>query len=274
MTKRTARAHGLAVAIALLGLFVLAANAVPAFGLSTAAASVSGTIQGPNVLATHATGKYVINATGGPAVAANGTRVGNLTFYASVSGPHLTGVSLAPETGSITTVGPGNTFLSVSGATETLTIRVMISSTSGTENQSVNLTYTVNVVTPYVVSATLVNSGSATVLGVSVAIALDGTVVGNVSLPAITPGGEYNLSYQYATVGLSPGDHTFSLTIGNPHGLVTFTNGATTYTTTFYVAGPAPDNTVWYVLGVVAFFGVLFIFMTRVAARRRGVARK
>ncbi len=271
---RTARSRVLAVAIALLGLFVLAANVAPSMAVSTATTSVSGTIQGPSVLATHGTGKYVINATGGPAVAANGTRVGNLTFYASVSGPNLTGVSLAPESGSITTVGPGNTFLSVSAATETLTISVMISSTNGKENQSVNLTYTVNVVTPYVVSATIVNTGSATVVGVSVAVSLDGTVVGNVSLPSLTPGGEYSLSYRYATTGISPGDHTFSLTIKDPHGLVTFTNGATTYTSTFYVAGPAPDNTVWYVLGVVAFFGVLFIFMTRVAARRRGVARK
>jgi hypothetical protein len=45
-------------------------------------------------------------------------------------------------------------------------------------------------------------------------------------------------------------------------------------TLSFYVAGPPASNTIWIVTGVAVFVGVVFIWTTRVAASRRGRAKK
>ena len=68
--------------------------------------------------------------------------------------------------------------------------------------------------------------------------------------------------------------HTFSISLASQHGLVTFPGGAQQYSQSFYVTGPPPDYTVWYVAGIGAFLGAVFIWSTRVAARRRGRAKK
>ena len=235
---------------------------------------VTGSVQGPKILAVHGSTRLTINATGGPAFAANGTQVGNLTYYASIAGSDLTGVSVLPATNAFVLGQPLTPLLDVGATPEVLTITFEISSVYQTENVSTNLTYTVTVVQPYVVSATIYNPGSTSVLGFTVDVELDGAVIGNVSVPSISPRGTYNLSFQYATLGLSAGAHTFTISLANENGLVTFAGGATMYSTTVYVRESAPNNTVWYVLGGVAFVGVLFIFATRVAARRRGGVRK
>jgi hypothetical protein len=267
--------RGLLLAVLLVGLLLLEGlGTSDVRGAGTGTNPVSGQVTGPTVLAAGATKTYTVNGTGGPAFAANGTRVGNLTVYLSLSAANLTGLVLSPEEGAILNGTPVSTVLKTGPTAEVVTIRVMISSTYQHQNQSINFTYTVNVVTPYVVSATLVAGPSASVLSFSVQVFLDGALVGAVTVPTLTPGESYNLTYDYATLGLSSGDHTFSMSLAQEHGLVTFANGATVYSSTFYVTGPAPDYTLWYVVGVVAFLGVLFIFVTRVAARRRGALRR
>lgn len=235
---------------------------------------VTGSVKGPSVLSTQATTHLTLNASGGPAFAANGTQIGNLTYYASIAGSDLTGVSLSPSTNAFVLGKPLSPLLTVGTTPEVLTITVELASVYQKLNETTNLTYTVTVVQPYVLATTIYNPGSTTVLAFTVDIDLDGGLVGNVSVPSITPHGEYNLSFQYPTLGLAAGTHTFTITLANEQGLVTFAGGATSYAKSFYVPGAAPDYTVWYVLGVVAFVGVLFIWMTRVAARRRGAVRK
>jgi hypothetical protein len=268
------KALGVLVLAALaIGLLVLASWGTPGVRASPTAA-VTGSVRGPTVLATQGKGTYTVNGSGGPAFASNGTEVGNVTVYFSVAAGNLSGVAITPAQLGIVFGRAGQTTLTVGATAEVVSIGVMISSVYQHQNQSINLTYTVNVVTPYIVAATIVAGASSTVLSFPVQVELDGSAVGTVTVPSLTPGGSYNLSFEYPTLGLSPGEHTFSISLASEHGLVSFANGATVYSTTFYVTGPAPNYTLWYVAGTVAFFGVLFIFMTRVAARRRGALRK
>jgi len=262
-----------AIAVLAVGLLLAGAWGVPGVRAS-ATAPVTGSVSGPTVVATHASESYTVNGSGGPAIASNGTRVGNLTAFLSVTAANLTGVQVTPAESPI---GPNESVhatLVLGPSAEVVSIGVMISSVYQKQNQTINLTYTVNVVTPYVVAATLVAGASSTVLSFPVEVDLDGSAVGTVTVPTLTPGQSYNLSFNYPTLGLSPGEHTFSISLASEHGLVTFANGGIVYSSTFYVTGPAPNDTLWYVAGTVAFFGVLFIFMTRVAARRRGASRK
>jgi hypothetical protein len=236
--------------------------------------AVTGSISGPTIVSTGSTTHFQVRGFGGPAVAANGTVVGNLTYYTTLAAPNLTGVSLLPDTAKFTANQSLATNLTAGTAAETITIQVMVSSVYLGKNQSTNFSYTVNIVQPYVISTTILNSSSSTVTGFTVYITLDGQVIGNTSVPTLQPAGKYALTFTYPTLGLSSGTHTFAISLAQEHGLVTFSGGQTVYTQTVYVTGPAPDYTVWYVAGIAAFLGAIFIFASRVAARRRGATRR
>ena len=268
------------VALSLLALLVVAA--VASVGTPVAAAherlaassALTGNVTGPTVFAYNSNKYLYINGSGGPAYAANGTLVGNVTFYASVTGANTTGVSLSPTESGITNVSGQRTLLTVGNISEVLTVLVEITSTYHSANESINLTYDVNVVQPYTLSMTLVDTSSATILAFVLTVDLDGSPVGTVSVPSLTGKQSYVATFQYATLGLSTGYHTFTVSLLNEHGLVTFAGGGTTYSKTFYIPGAPPNYDVWYVAGAVAFIGALFIFVTRLAARRRAPTRK
>jgi hypothetical protein len=253
-------------------LFAVSALAPPARAAATE--HVTGSITGPSIVSTGSTDVFQVLGWGGPAVAFNATVTGHLKYYSSLSGSNLSGVAFTPASGNITTNRSVAVDLVVANATETLTINVMVSSTNDTLNQSTNFSTTVHVVQPYVVSAKIVNSSSTTVIGFAVLVTLDGSVIGQVNVSGLLSGGTFQVTYRYPTLGLSSGEHTFGLSLAQAHGLVTFSNGQTQYTETVYVTGPAPDYTFWYVAGIVAFFGAIFIFASRVAARRRGATRR
>jgi hypothetical protein len=254
--------------------FLLAVSAVASPARAAATEPVTGSVSGPDIVATGSTTLFHVYGWGGPAVAFNATVVGSLKYYASVSGSNLSGISFTPATANITSNQSLGVDLAVASAVETITINVMISSTNDTLNQSTNVSTMVHIVAPYVVSATIVNSSTTAVTAFVVYVTLDGSVIGSVNVSGMPPGKTYQLTFEYATLGLSSGEHTFGISLVQEHGLVTFSNGLTQYTQTVYVSGPSPDYTLWYVLGIVAFFGALFIFASRVAARRRGAVRR
>lgn len=274
-TMSSSRAVALGLVLLLAAPAFLLAVGVLAPPVRAASTSpVTGSVTGPTIVSTSTSTKYEVFGFGGPAVAPNGTVVGKLSYFSSLAGPNLTGVSFSPARGNFTSNKSLPATLTVANASETLTISVMVSSVESGKNQSINFTYAVNVVRPYVVSATIVNTSSFAVSGFTVLVTLDGSVIGNVSVPSIAAGGKYQLSFDYATLGLSSGYHTFAISLAREHGLVTFANGLSTYSETVYISGPAPSYALWYVAGIVAFFGAVFIIVSRVAARRRGQARR
>jgi hypothetical protein len=268
-------------AIALVLLLVAAGWAAfalpaPAAGAPTPLAStpVTGNISGPTLLAYGDHDYYWFNATGGPAIAANGTQVGNLTYYAHLAGSNLTGVSIQPNTSAFFNGTPQKALLTVGSSAETLTLSLELISQYQSQNESTNLSYTITVVQPYVFTLNLVAGPSVTVTSFSLTVYLDGVPVGTLAIPSLTPNETYIATFDYAALSLPTGAHTFTATLVNQHGLVTFAGGGTTYSTTFYVPGPPPSYTLWYLAGAVAFFGAIFIFVTRVAARRRAPSKK
>jgi hypothetical protein len=257
-----------AVLLLVVGAVLAFAPVVPA-AASTASSPVHGTISGPTVIATGSNSTYYLNASGGPAVSANGTLIGNITWKIAVSGSNSSGLAFSPAKGSVVPGTPAVTHLKVSRVPQTLTVTVKFTSTYITSNATTNVTESIRVVTPYVVHATLVVGPTSSILSFDVTVALDGRTVGTVHVPAIAANGTYNLTFDYATTGLSAGQHTFTISLAGEHGLVTFAGGAVEFSQSFYVLGPAPDYALWVLVGVAVFVGVLFIFGTRVAARRR-----
>ncbi len=268
-------ALGLASLLLVAALLGAAAPAASAHDLTpSSSASLAGNITGPTVMGYNSHHDFGINGTGGPAYAANGTLVGNVTFYASVTGANTTGVSVSPTESAIVNVSGSQVLVTVGNVSEVITIVVELTSVYRTANESLNLSYDVTVVQPYTLTMTLLSTTSATILAFTLLVDLDGTPVGSVAIPSLTGKESYVATFSYATLSLGTGYHTFTVSLVNQHGLVTFANGASTYSYTFYIPGAPPSYTLWYVAGAVAFFGAVFIFLTRVAARRRNPARK
>ncbi|MEM0128834.1 MAG: hypothetical protein QXG65_01525 [Thermoplasmata archaeon] len=275
---------GLLVALLLVGASFLAGShpaggsaagpAPAAVGHPAGAASapLTGTVHGPTLLRLNASQPFVINATGGPAFAPNGTLVGNLTYHATIFGANTSGLSVNPNFGGLTGTSNYTFLVNVGPVPQTVTLIVEFSSVYQSQNQSINITTTLYVVRPYTVSGEVV-AGTQTVLPFSIAVDLDGTPVGAIAIPTLLPHEGYNFTFDYLTRGLPPGEHTFTLSLSVPNGQVRFANGATSFSESFYVTGPPPDYTLYYLLGVGAFVGVILISLILVGARRRAGGR-
>ncbi|MCI4323089.1 MAG: hypothetical protein L3K03_03560 [Thermoplasmata archaeon] len=256
-----------ALLLLLVGLpaMTTASAATPADSSSTA---LTGNITGPMFLGESLTSTYDIHASGGPAFAANGTQVGTVTFTAVLAGSNTTTATIAPASG-VLEDGVGNVSLTGPNVTESLTINVEVTSSLDTDNATLNLSYTLTVLAPYQVTATLLVSSTYGTQPFPVTVSLDGSPVGSVEVPSLTSHTTYKLSYAYVIVSLAAGWHTFTLSLGDAHGLVVFANGATTYSVSFYVAGAPPDYTALYVIGGGLLVAAIFIWLTFVNNRRR-----
>ncbi|MCI4328205.1 MAG: hypothetical protein L3J86_01355 [Thermoplasmata archaeon] len=243
------------------------ARGAPVFG------ALSGTISGPSYVGETQNASYVVNVSGGPAVAANGTQVGVYSYNASVSGSNTTGVSFSPTGGSLPN-GTVKLELRTSNVSQLLTLYVLVTSSFSGKNATQNLSYSVNVIVPYRISATLVAGPGASLAPFALTVTLDGVPVGSIPIGALTAGAHTPVTFSYVNPNLAAGWHTFAISLAQEHGLLSFAGGSESVTLTFYVAGPPANNTIWIVTGVAVFVGVVFIWTTRVAASRRVRAKK
>ncbi len=255
--------------------------AVPLGGARAASPAVSGSapftgnVSGPTLIATVSNATFHFNASGGSAFLGS-TLVGTIKWTARLNAVNTTGCSVTPANGTIANATdlPAKTVVKTGNISEAMTLTIELTASLSGSNASVNLTASFHIVVPYAIHAVLVAGSNAEVLPFLVSVALDGKVIGTVAVPELAPKETYALDYRYATLSLSSGYHTFTLSITEAHGLVSFSNGRTVESATFYVAPAPANNTLWYVVALVAFFGVLFIYATRVAARRRGTTRR
>ncbi len=239
---------------------------------ATAYPALHASVNGPTSVGTDLTYNYTLSASGGPAYGFNGTLLGTVSFSASVIGVNTTGVTLNPTAG-ILENGSHSLSLATSNLTQTLTLNIEVTSGLNGRNASTNLSYTITVILPYTITASLVVSSGMGSSPFAVLVLLDGTPVGSVEVPALTAGASYQIRYSYVNPNLAGGWHTFSLSLANAHGLVVFAGGATQYSQSFYVASAPPNNTLWYVAGAFAFVLAIFISLTVFGNRRRGRKR-
>ncbi|MCI4327648.1 MAG: hypothetical protein L3K16_08485 [Thermoplasmata archaeon] len=262
------------VAILALASLVPGPLGVPgARGTNAGYGSLSGSIAGPVNVGLSGNASYVVNATGGPAVAANGTEVGVYSYNASVAGTNTSTVLFSPSGGSMPN-GTVTLSLKAGNVSQQLTLYVLVTSELNSTNATTNLSYTVNVVVPYRFVATVVAGAGGTVSPFDLTVLLDGAPVGQISVGTLASGTHYPVVFNYVDPNLSPGWHTFTVSLAEEHGLVTFAGGADSISQSFYVAGPAPNYELWYVAGFGLFVGVVFLYFTQVAATRRGRTKK
>ncbi len=230
-----------------------------------------GTIAGPSIVGESLTAQYIVNGSGGPAEAANGTTVGNITFNATLSGNNVSTASINPSTGVLINGSEILRFTAPS-VVEVVTLRVELTSSYAGANESANFTTRISVVAPYVLAGTLY-SGSTTVQEFNMTVTLDGVPVGQVSVPTLSAETSHAFSFDYVTAHLSPGWHTLAVSLADEHGFVTFTGGVQQYAVRFYIASAPPDYTLDVAVGIAAFAVAVFIWGSVVGARRGRRAR-
>ncbi len=265
-----ARTFRTAAALALIGLFAAMALLLPGtIGPARAdAAALSGGITGPSDVGLGLKASYVVSASGGPAEAANGTQVGTYSYKATLTATNTSGAAVTPSTGVLVN-GSISLQLIAPNVSESLTIFVLVTSSYQTKNTSQNFSFTVSIVEPYRLNAQIVVGPAAGVSAFALTVTLDGSPVGTVSVPTLSAAASYPVTFSYVNPSLAPGWHTFAISLAQEHGLVTFYGGAEQVSQSFYVPGPTPDYSFYYLLGAVAFVGVVFIWSMRVGARRR-----
>jgi hypothetical protein len=269
----------LGLLVALLSLLALsvpgpAHAGVPgrAPGLRSAAASypaIAEQIVGPSVVGVSLKAEYNLTASGGPAVAPNGTTVGFIDFNITLTGTNVTTATMEPPSGVLINGSAILTFTAPSLA-EAVTFHIRLTSEYNNTNDTQNFTHTIQVVPPYVLTGTIV-AGPTTVSGFNLTVTLDGKPVGNVVVPPITANGSYAFTYDYVPAqGLAAGWHTIAVSLAPEHGLVAFQGGGQQLTLDFFITSPPPDYALDVAIGIAAFAVAVFIWGSVVGARRRG----
>ncbi|MGC2288282.1 MAG: hypothetical protein WA688_00285 [Thermoplasmata archaeon] len=269
----TSRDHPALHRLACLGLLALLALLllnVPS--PSHAAASypaITETTTGPSIVGRGLQVQYTVNGSGGPAVAPNGTMVGNITFNATLSGNNVSTASIAPPTGVLVNGGVILRF-TAPNLTEQVTLRIELTSSYAGVNASANFTTTIQVVAPYLLSGLIV-AGPTTVTGFNMTVTVDGLSVGTVTVPTIAANGSYHFTFDYVPQGgLGAGWHTMAVSLAPEHGLVTFEGGLSQLSVRFFIVSPPPDYAIDVAVGIAAFAVAVFIWGSVVGARRRG----
>lgn len=254
--------------LTLLLLLILVLGGLPVSSGSGSPSKITGAIVGPSLVGQGLKAEYTVNATGGPAVAANGTVVGTFQFNATLAGTDVSSGSVVPAAGVLVNRSTVLTF-TAPNVIQVVTLNVRITSTFNGNNTTNTFSTLIQVLPPYVLSGELV-AGPTAISGFTMTVSLDGTIIGSVSVPSIAADGTYNFSFDYVPTSLSAGWHTMSASVAPEHGLVTFAGGVEQLSIQFYVTGPPPDYTLDIGIGIAAFAVALFIWGSVVGARRRG----
>jgi hypothetical protein len=257
--------------LALLALLFLVGLGLPApvHAATTNYPTLTEKTTGPSVVGRSLMATYVVTGSGGPAEAANGTMVGNITYNATLSGTNVSTASIDPTPGVLIN---GSVILrfTAPNVTEVVRLQIELTSTYGGHNETMNFTTSIRIVAPYLLSG-LIQAGPTTVTGFNLTVTVDGTPVGHVVIPTIVANGSYRFSYDYVPQqGLGTGYHTIAVSLAPEHGLVTFQGDVEQISLQFYITGPPPDYTLDVAIGIAAFAVAVFIWGSVVGARRRG----
>ncbi|MDE1820127.1 MAG: hypothetical protein KGJ23_03605 [Euryarchaeota archaeon] len=260
----------LGAVIALLVVSLLTPAVGVSRGSSTNYPPFSVSITGPSLLSLNGSGKFVAYAQGGPAERLNGSVVGNYTFTTQLVGADTAGSFVTPPSGAFIAQYVNAT---VGGINHTGTYTLEFNVTShGVGHGAQNLTQVFSrqfqVVVPYIISATVENPNNFGVDGAVIQVALDGSVVGSLRVPSLLPAGSAQIKYNYTTLGLSSGYHTFTLTLVGGAGVLEFANGQPSMDVSFYVPAPAPDYTLYYLSGISVTVLAIFISLLFFGPRR------
>lgn len=234
---------------AAISLLLTSCLALPAMADEASDYSVSFT--GADYLIPSESGVVVVNiATDRPS--------GEYSWNASISSGQIT-----PNKGS----GSANSFnITVTAPTTTGNPVLSLTLTNGTVNHT--STYTLHVIEPTVISATVKNSGNLAMQDVKVRFLADGAVLNETTFD-IAANTTSTVSYNWTAHGLSAGEHTVQVMLDPDNEYVRFLDGSSTYTSKFYV-GESIWGTMNVILAILVALLIFIVFLTYMNRGKKG----
>ncbi len=211
--------------------------------------------------------RCVLTVGGGPA----GDSTGNFSYKAEIDGPNTTGSAVNPITG---TSASGVFVLNVTmPASAPQTIKIKINATSKNTGGSISITaereFSVKVVDPVVIRATVFNNGAVDARNVTARFYADSelleTRVFNVSADS-----SLQIEYNWTFLDIRSGKHVITVTIDDPNNVVEFSDGNNVFSRTVYVGTQGnPVGAVLTIGVIIMSVLVALLYMSKPQTRKK-----
>lgn len=219
----------------------------------------------PSFAGTDQTVECTLTVRGGPA----GDLGGNYSYSAEVVGTNTTGSSVVPNTA---TSQSGVWKLNVTMPSEGLQkIKIRINATStassGSSSDTFQADFTVTVVVPILIKATVFNTGAVDARNVTTRFYADGVLISTQSIN-VSAGGSQVVSYNWTFLKIKTGKHVVSVSVDEPNDLVEFSDGNNVVSRTIFVG--KQSNAVGAIItgAVIIVSAMVFLMWIQKPARR------
>ncbi len=237
----------------LLGLLLVSALAFPGALLTQATTNAAAysplsiVFDHPTFGGINQTVQCKVTMHGGPAADSGGT----YNWTGSITAANDTGAEMLPSVGSQSSTGVW--FVNVTMpvfAPQTLTIKIIGTSTSGATSVTRSASFEMEVVVPISIAATVKNKGGVDAANVTARIFADGVLL-NTQIVNVTAGSSATIRYNWTFLSIKSGKHVVTVTVDDPQNLVEFSNGNNAFSQVIYVGATGNPAAVGLTIGVI-----------------------
>lgn len=209
----------------------------------------------------------VLTVGGGPA----GDEAGNFSYKAEITGSNTTGSAVNPSTGTSET---GVFVLNVTmPKSAPQTIKIKINATSKSTSGSVSVTaereFSLKVVDPVVIRATVFNRGPVDVGNVTARFYADSELIGT-RIFNISRNSSEQIEYNWTFLDIRNGKHVITVTVDDPNNIVEFSDGNNVFSRTIYVGKQGnPAGAVLTIGVIIMSVLVALMYLSKPQARKK-----
>ncbi len=211
--------------------------------------------------------KCVLTVGGGPA----GDSVGNFSYKAEIVGSNTTGSAVNPSTGTSAT---GVFALNVTmPASAPQTIKIKINATSknsgGTASTTDEREFSMKVVDPVVIRATVFNNGPVDAVNVTASFYADGELLETRTF-SVSAHSSSLLEHNWTFLDIKSGKHVVTVTIDDPNNIAEFSDGNNVFSRTIYLGTQGnPAGAVLTIGIIIMSVLVALMYMSKPQARKK-----
>ncbi len=209
----------------------------------------------------------VLTVEGGPA----GDSAGNFSYKAEIVGTNTTGSAVNPSTGTSET---GVFVLNVTmpgSAPQTIKIRINATSkdTSGSASVTAEREFSMKVVDPVVIRATVFNRGPVDAVNVTARIYADSELL-ETRIFNVSANSSELITYNWTFLDIKKGKHEITVTIDDPNNIAEFSDGNNVFSRTIYVGKQGnPAGAVLTIGIIIMSVLVALMYMSKPQARKK-----
>jgi hypothetical protein len=209
----------------------------------------------------------VVTVEGGPA----GDSAGNFTYTAEITGSNTTGSAIDPSSG---TSASGVFVLNVTmPASAPQTIKIRISATSissvGSVSAAAERNFSMEVVDPVVVRATVFNNGPVDAENVTARFYVDGVLL-ETRIFNVSSNSYEQIEYNWTFLNIRNGKHVITVTVDDPNNIAEFSDGNNVFSKTVYLGKQGnPAGAVLTIGVIIMSVLVALMYMSKPQSRRK-----